>query len=177
MSLSHALLGLLAVEPRSGYALTKALGEEGVGRYAWSAGHTSIYPELARLAELGLISVVGEGARGKRVYDITAEGRLELRNWLVDMPLRPAVVRNEIVLRMFLLAALEPADAIGILQRIVSHVADEAKQLRQLREAGGGVIPDGPAGFGHIAAEYGVRVDDAVRDWALWAIDQFERRK
>ena len=45
MSLSHALLGLLAVRPRSGYELTKVFGGD-LGRYAWQAGHTSIYPEL-----------------------------------------------------------------------------------------------------------------------------------
>src|SRR3954465_5023169 len=47
VSLPHALLGLLAVEPRSGYELTKAF-EADLGRYAWQAGHTSIYPELNR---------------------------------------------------------------------------------------------------------------------------------
>ena len=48
MSLRHALLGLLAVESRSGYYLSRAFAGE-LGRYAWQAGHTRIYPELVRM--------------------------------------------------------------------------------------------------------------------------------
>src|SRR3954467_9202554 len=74
VSLPHALLGLLAVEPRSGYELTKAF-EADLGRYAWQAGHTSIYPELNRLAGEGLLEVTHEGARGSRTHAGTARGR------------------------------------------------------------------------------------------------------
>src|SRR6476646_1767123 len=108
MSLSHALLGLLAVAPASGYELTKEF-ERDLGRYAWQAGHTSIYPELGKLAARGLVHVTHEGARGAKTYDITQAGRGELRSWLLRPPSSGATVRNEQVLRMFLLSALEPA--------------------------------------------------------------------
>ncbi|MDI9898827.1 PadR family transcriptional regulator [Rhodococcus sp. IEGM 1409] len=176
MSLPHALLGLLAVEPRSGYALTEALGNTGIGRHAWHAGHSSIYPELNRLHRLGLIEVTDEGARGKRTYGITGDGHDELRTWLVDAPVTPPVARNEIVLRMFLLSSLDPDDAINILQKIVTHAESEAEEMRLIRHTYPDEIPAGPAGFGHIAAEYGLRADEAVVGWAKWAIGQFERR-
>ena len=73
MSLSHALLGLLAVAPASGYELTKEF-ERDLGRYAWQAGHTSIYPELGKLAARGLVHVTHEG-RGARAYDTARPGR------------------------------------------------------------------------------------------------------
>src|SRR3954469_14449681 len=76
MSLPHALLGLLAVQPASGYELTKEFERE-LGRYAWQAGHTSVYPELTRLAERGLVEVTDAGPRGRRTYAITADGRAE----------------------------------------------------------------------------------------------------
>lgn len=177
MSLPHALLGLLAVEARSGYALTKALSDEGIGRHAWNAGHTSVYPELNRLADKGFIEVTAEGARGKRTYGATDAGREELRNWLMNAPIGPAVVRNEIVLRMFLLSALEPDDAINILRRIIAHVDAETDELRRIRDFYGDDIPKGAAGFGQIAAEYGLRADEAVHDWASWAIGQLERQQ
>ncbi len=172
MSLPHALLGLLAVAPRSGYELTKAFAGD-LGRYAWQAGHTSIYPELARLAERGLVEVTHEGARGSRTYAVTEAGRGELRTWLLTPP-RQGKVRNELVLRMFLLSALDPADARAVLVRIAASTAREAAELRRLREAAGPVRP-GPAGFGQLAAEYGLRQYDAVHDWALWALDQLDR--
>lgn len=177
VSLPHALLGLLSIEPRSGYSLTQALGEHGVGRYAWHAGHTSIYPELSRLATGGFIEELSAGPRGKRVYGVTGSGRDELRAWLIDFPVRPVTVRNDLVLRMFLLPAIGPDGAIAILRRILEHVEAESRELRAVREPNDGAVPAGPEGFGHIAAEYGVRADEAVAGWARWAITEFENRR
>jgi PadR family transcriptional regulator AphA len=172
MSLSHALLGLLAVEPRSGYELTKAFAAD-LGRYAWQAGHTSIYPELGRLAERGLVTVTEEGARGSRTYSVTPEGHAELRSWLLT-PRRQGKVRNEDVLRMFLLSALEPADALVVLRRIAEHTAEEGTRLRKMMDDAPAVIPPGSDGFGYLAAEFGARQFEAVHGWALWAIEKLE---
>jgi PadR family transcriptional regulator, regulatory protein AphA len=172
VSLPHALLGLLAVQPRSGYELTKAF-EADLGRYAWQAGHTSIYPELNRLAAEGLLEVTHEGARGSRTYAVTDAGRAELRSWLLAPP-RPAKVRNEVVLRMFLLSALEPEDALTVLHRIADTTAAGAAELRRVREENGTPVDRGVASFGLLAAEYGLRQYDAVHGWALWAIEQYE---
>jgi PadR family transcriptional regulator AphA len=171
MSLPHALLGLLAVAPASGYELTKEF-ELSLGRYAWQAGHTSIYPELGKLAGRGLVRVVNEGPRGSKTYDITDEGRAELRSWLLRPPGEGVAVRNEPVLRMFLLSALPPADQRLMLTSIAEHTAAAAAQVRALLDA-----PDDPgrgprAGFGRLAGEYGVRQYDAVTEWAHWALDQ-----
>jgi PadR family transcriptional regulator AphA len=173
MSLPHALLGLLAVAPRSGYELAKAFDGD-LGRYAWQAGHTSIYPELARLAERGLVEVTREGARGSRTYSVTDAGRDELRTWLLTPPRQGAKVRNELVLRMFLLSALDPPDARKLLERIAASTARDAAVLRKVR-AEAGPVRLGPEGFGQLAAEYGLRQYDAVHDWALWALDQLDQ--
>ena len=172
MSLPHALLGLLAVAPRSGYELTKVFERE-LGQYAWQAGHTSIYPELGRLAEQGLVEVTHEGPRGSRTYAVTDAGREELRSWLLNPPERPGRVRDERVLRMFLLSALDPADARTVLERIAANTAREAATMRRIREEAGPVRP-GREGFGQLAAEYGLRQYDAVHGWALWAIAQLD---
>ncbi|GEL17513.1 PadR family transcriptional regulator [Pseudonocardia asaccharolytica] len=175
MSLPHALLGLLAVRPSSGYELAKAF-EGDLGRYAWQAGHTSIYPELGKLAERGLVEVTHEGPRGSRTYAVTPEGRDELRTWLLTPPRQAAKVRNERVLRMFLLSVLDPADALEVLRRITEHTAAEAAELRRIRSDAGPVVAPGAEGFGQLAAEYGLRQYEAVHSWALWAIEQLESR-
>jgi DNA-binding PadR family transcriptional regulator len=171
MSLSHALLGLLAVAPASGYELTKEF-DRNLGRYAWQAGHTSIYPELGKLAGRGLVHVVNEGPRGAKTYDITPDGRAELRSWLLRPPGDPTVVRNEPVLRMFLLSALPPADQRLMLTSIAERTAAAATELRT-------VLADEPepdrgprADFGRLAGEFGLRQYDAVHEWARWALDQ-----
>jgi PadR family transcriptional regulator AphA len=172
MSLPHALLGLLAVEPRSGYELTKAFAAD-LGRYAWQAGHTSIYPELNRLAERGLVTVTEEGARGSRTYSVTPEGYAELRSWMLT-PRTQAKVRNEQVLRMFLISALERADALVVLRRIADHTGEEGATLRTMLDAAPADVPPGAAGFGYLAAEFGARQFEAVHGWALWAIERLE---
>jgi len=172
MSLPHALLGLLAVTPRTGYELTKVFAGD-FGRYAWQAGHTSIYPELGRLAEQGLVEVTHEGARGSRTYAVTGAGREELRSWLLTAPDRGGKVRNEEVLRMFLLSALDPDDARAVLKRIAANTAAGAATMRTIREEAGPVRP-GREGFGQLAAEYGLRQYDAVHGWALWAMEQLD---
>lgn len=175
MSLPHALLGLLSVHPRSGYELTKAF-ERDLGRYAWQAGHTSIYPELNRMAEAGLVEVTHEGARGARTYDVTPAGREELRTWLLTPP-KQAKVRNEQVLRMFLLSALEPADALVVLHRIAEATDQGVTDLRKVREEHADAPMTGADGFGQLAAEFGLRQYEAVRDWARWAIERLEREQ
>ena len=122
MSLPHALLGLLAVAPRSGYELTKVF-ERDLGRDAWEAGHGRLGSGLSRLAEQGLVEVTREGARGSRTYAVTAAGREELRSWLLAPPARGGRVRDERLLRMFLLSALDPADARTVLERIATNTA------------------------------------------------------
>src|SRR5579871_1620507 len=129
MSLRHALLGLLAEEPASGYELTRKF-ERVLQRYAWHARNSQIYPELNQLADDGLAAVIDEGPRGRRTYAITDAGRAELRRWMRNPP-ETFQVRNEFVLRLFLLHALEPDEARTVLHQIA---AESDAMLSALRE-------------------------------------------
>ena len=104
MSLRYALLGLLAEEPASGYELTRKF-QQVLQRYAWHAQNSQVYPELNQLSRDGLAEVIEEGPRGRRTYAITDAGREELRQWMRNPP-DVYLVRNEFVLRLFLLSAL-----------------------------------------------------------------------
>jgi DNA-binding PadR family transcriptional regulator len=173
MSLPHALLGLLIVEPRSGYELTKAF-EGDLGRHAWQAGHTSIYPELGKLAAAGLIEVTDEGARGSRTYSATDAGRAELKRWLFNRDNSQKKVRNEEVLRMFLITALDPEDSVRYLRGVADATRTQAERLALILEEHGPAGQPGPEGFGLLAAEFGRRQYAAVHEWAEWAIEQLE---
>jgi len=74
-TLGYAILGLLSREELSGYDLTQRM--KGRIGYFWSARHSQIYPELARLEEGGYVvhGVVEQQERpDKKVYEITAKG-------------------------------------------------------------------------------------------------------
>lgn len=99
MSLRHALLAILAVEPMTGYDLTKYF--ERSAAYVWHAPHSQIYPELRKLEEAGLITAesVTRGDRGiKRTYSITEAGLGLLVEW-VEEPTTPVPERDAFLLK------------------------------------------------------------------------------
>jgi len=172
MSLRFALLGLLNEHPSSGYDLTRRFAQ-GIGSYAWDAKHSQIYPELRRLTEDGLTEIAEQGARGRKTYAITQQGREELRAWLLRPPASAGGVRNEYVLRLFLLSSLDRDEA----RRMLQHTIEYSTQQRDAITADyqESVADGGPArGHGALAAQYGIRVFQATIDWAHWAIEQID---
>jgi DNA-binding PadR family transcriptional regulator len=177
VALRYALLGLLSQQAASGYDLAKAF-EGPLGQYAWQAGHNRIYPELARLTEEGLIEVAEEGARGRRTYAVTEAGLAELRSWVLNPLGGSGTIRNEPVLRLFLLSALEPDDARRYLRQVAETTARDGAQLREAMANESPDPTDGPLPFGWLAAGFGIRQYDAAHDWANWALaelDKFEQ--
>jgi len=171
VSLPHALLGLLALRPATGYDLARVFDTD-LGRYAWQAGHTSVYPELGKLAAQGLAEVTEEGARGAKTYTLTDDGRAELRRWMLAPP-QQGKVRNEPVLRMFLIAALPRDDALAVLDRTAEDAERSLAVLRAVRAEHPDDAPMlGEDGMGQLAAEFGVRQYETVRDWARWAAER-----
>jgi DNA-binding PadR family transcriptional regulator len=89
--LEIAVLGLLNESPMHGYELRKRLSSLLGAFRAFSYG--SLYPTLRRLSEAGWISeeapiaapTTGLSRRGKRVYQLTAEGKEHLAELLAEV--------------------------------------------------------------------------------------------
>jgi len=73
--LRPVVLALIEMEPRHGYELIKALEERTGGAYRPSPG--VVYPTLAMLEDEGRIRQAG-GETGRKLFEITDEGRAEL---------------------------------------------------------------------------------------------------
>jgi DNA-binding PadR family transcriptional regulator len=174
MSLRHALLGLLADGPQTGYDLSKRF-EGALSRYAWQASHSHIYPELKRMAAEGLVEVVGEGARGSKAYGITERGTTELREWMFTP--KDAPLRSEYILRLFLLSALGTDDMRTLISKVVveseAGVAELSQAIECIEEASA-QPPEKPP-FARLAAEFGLRWHQLQRDWARWALHELDR--
>ena len=69
--LRYVILQLLAEKPRHGYDIIKELEERFSGAYSPSPG--TVYPTLAMLEDQGF--AVARNEEGKKVYEITDEGR------------------------------------------------------------------------------------------------------
>jgi PadR family transcriptional regulator AphA len=165
MSLRHAVLGLLALQPSNGYELTQRFDRS--LSHAWHAGHSQIYPELSRLEEAGMVEVVGEGARRSRTFAVTDAGRDELRRWMVETePNRGQ--RNESAVRWFLVALLGPDERRAVLERELRYVEQEAATLRAVAEQA--EKAPGAIAFRPVV-DLGLRVDAVMREWLLEQIE------
>ena len=156
------MLGLLAERRRSGYELLKEF--QSSLAHAWPASHSQIYPELARLAESGLVLQTAAGARGAKFYEITDAGLTELRGWLRDAtPTRPT--RNGALLRVLLLWLLEPPERRRILQ---DELDLHRRTLEELETAAAALPEDRDARDQayRVALGYGLRTAQARVEWA-----------
>lgn len=95
---AEALLGLLSMEPMSGYDLKQRI-DFSIGNF-WSESFGQIYPTLKKLEEDGSVTSSEEGKAGRKVYALTEAGRERLAAWL-DVPARPRVPRHELLLKVF----------------------------------------------------------------------------
>jgi PadR family transcriptional regulator AphA len=159
MSLRHAVLGLLAVQPSTGYDLAQRFDRSLAN--AWHASHSQIYPELARLQDAGMVEVVGEGARRSRTWAVTPQGREELRRWMIETePNRSQ--RNETAVRWFLLSVIAPDDQRIALERELAFAEEEIERLKAIAE-----LLDAaprPQAF-RSTVELGLRLNGVMRDW------------
>lgn len=173
--LSRALLGLISAEPMSGYGLAR-LFERTLAR-AWPARHPQIYPALAALEEQGLLRVSETGPRRRKTYAVTKEGIETVQRWLREtQPDR--TVRNETILRLFMLWLLDAREAIAFFdeeidahrERLVGFEQTLADDERQRREHG--TARGGPALCAAFALEWGIRYE---REYIAWAGDARDR--
>jgi DNA-binding PadR family transcriptional regulator len=173
MSLRYGLLGLLAEGPASGYDLNRRF-QETLGA-AWPAQHPKIYAELGRLESDGLIEVDSHGPRRRKAYRITDSGRAEVRRWLVEGADEGAdhTLRFEPLLRTFFLWLMEKDDVIRYLEGEAEYYTEWAGLFRGMAEAKDrgdyGVSP--PVQSFRITIEAGVRMYQALADWARWAAE------
>ncbi len=163
-TLAHALLGVLAEGPRTGYALVKHL-EQSIA-YTWPASHSQVYPELAKLREAGLIREGAAAPRGGRVYELTDAGLEEVRRWLRETePSR--TLRDESALRLFFLWLLEPEQAESYLRGEAERARETLAQLEAIAEQ---EDPETPKTRAYrVALELGLRSTRARLEWAQWA--------
>ena len=129
-SSTQALLGLLTIEPMSGYDLGR-LVRASIG-HIWSESYGQIYPNLKKLLAQRLVECKTEKHKGRpdrRIYSITPKGREQLQQWLA-IPPQPEIPRNEMLLKLFF-GAQAPTQ---ILIRNVESMVETHGALLQLLE-------------------------------------------
>jgi PadR family transcriptional regulator AphA len=128
---AYVILGMVNLAPRSGYEI-KGFADQ-TTRFFWAASYGQIYPELKRLERAGLIEGTSspQGGRKRKIFEITAAGREELRDWLRQPP-RTFELRDEGLLKLFFSDAVGPEDASRNLRAMRSEHLDTVGRLRAI---------------------------------------------
>ena len=168
---SYAVLGLLAIEPATGYELAKQM--ERSLRVIWQRAESRLYDEPRKLVAHGL--AIGEtepGGRRRTTYTITPAGRRALREWL-STPSAPPDLEFEGLLKVFYAdhggrdAMLETLN--GVVEQARARLAIGDALAREYLE-GAGRYP-GRIHVNALVWEYLRRHHRTIVDWALWAAD------
>ncbi len=104
---AYAILGMLTIEPMSGYDIRQLMQKSTA--HFWSESDGQLYPALANLTELEWITckLAKKNTRDKKIYSITKKGRTELKKWLTEEALTFSV-RDEFLLKLFFGANIAP---------------------------------------------------------------------
>lgn len=123
----YAILGMLTIEPMTGYDM-KNFTEEALSQF-WHESYGNLYPRLQSLEEEGLVHGRVEersGGPDARVYSLTPRGRGALRRWLEEPPAEDRV-RSELLLKVFFGSEGRP----GLTAR---HIREYRARQRELRD-------------------------------------------
>jgi len=166
---TYALLGLLALRPWSAYELaqqaTRSL------RYTHPRTESHLYEEAKRLLRLGWATTRTEhqGRRQRTIYEVTADGRRALDDWLATPPRSPQL-DFEALLRLLFADQTDKATLDRCLQQTAAdarHLFDDAIE-RLLRP----YVTDDSAPFPerrHIAALVAAFVADYLHLVERWS--------
>jgi DNA-binding PadR family transcriptional regulator len=165
-AITPVILGLLAMQPRSGYDI-KAVVDRST-RFFWAASYGQIYPELRRLEADGLIE--GEdapsGGRRRHVYSITPAGREALLEWLLGQTVT-IELRDESLLRLFFADSLPSEQALMLLEGRKRGHEQFLETLRAIDARPGQDTP-----FVDLVLRWGI----AFNEWgAQWCQQQLDR--
>lgn len=134
MSIEHAILGLLSLNPLSGYDIKKMF--EGSVALVWSGNNNQIYKTLVKLHEQGWVSretQIQESSPTRKIYRITPTGEEELRRWVFTNPEVPQV-KNPFLIQLAWADALSADELDDLLKRYENELQVQLSMLSFQRQ-------------------------------------------
>jgi DNA-binding PadR family transcriptional regulator len=168
----RVILGMVAVEPRSGYDI-KAVVDNST-RFFWAASYGQIYPELKRLAEQGLIEPEDDpqGGRRRTTYRINEAGREALAEWIRGPELLHEM-RDEGLLKLFFAGLLEKDDAIAVLESVREVYARKHEALKAIEPKAASAERYGPLAV----LRYGLGISEFAINWCDENLRELKEKK
>jgi len=169
-----AILGLIAMQPQSGYDLKKVFDTTPMGHFSSSPG--AIYPALKGLEQLGWIRGRRESSgslRPRTSYSITADGDAVLRAELSRPVTHEALIWHFdlVMLRFAFIERLGPVEALRFLAEMQRESEAYVTHLERLCTE----LADELSPCGRLALEHGIQAYRGHARWAARAADELAK--
>lgn len=174
----YAILGFLAKRDLSGYGLLRTFAR--ISPFYWSESNAQVYPMLKKLEKEGMVvSKLDEtsGARKKRIYSITEQGKMHLMKWCRE-PLPESCYREELCLRLGLGQFLDQEtlqEKLNDFKRTLDRQRCEFVDMRRHIRDDHKDRPDQP--FLDLNLDYVEAMMDAKEKWCKHAMTQVKKIK
>ncbi len=172
MSLSYAILAILADTACSGYDLAKQF--DGSVGYFWAASHQQIYRELAKLEQKGWIEaeLVAQASRpNKKIFALTGLGQQAMVHW-IGQPSKISRTKEEILVKLFAGHLVEPPVLLTELQRYQREHEQQLQVYQQIELEVFSRPEQLPrsAKYQYLTLQQGIRYEKGLLDWCADAI-------
>jgi DNA-binding PadR family transcriptional regulator len=134
------ILSTLYRRPMHGYELKLELRYRHVKWWA-KVEHGHVYASLSRLEKNGLIKCIQEGQRGRKVYEVTDEGRRFLADTLLEMGHVVEPVYMDVDLFLAASYTLPRTEAVQVLRDRAAHLQSQIDGAQALQEKVKGKVP------------------------------------
>jgi DNA-binding PadR family transcriptional regulator len=135
MPLEHAILAFIEYQPMSGYDLKKFF-DVSVAHF-WSATQSHIYKSLEGLEKKGWAEakvIQQDGKPNRKEFQITDEGRAELRRWMTTpLPMEP--VREATLIQVFFSHFSTNEEITALLEARMKEIREHLQILRTSAQA------------------------------------------
>ncbi|MDK9739281.1 PadR family transcriptional regulator [Vibrio sp. D404a] len=126
MALPHIILSMLCETEAAGYDITKKFS--GLDGTYWQASHQQVYREMGKMEKQGLMShhlVPQSGKPDRKVYTITKEGLIRLKEW-IDTDTSLPILRDEITSKI---TAADISDIPNVISDLDNIIDTSGKKL------------------------------------------------
>jgi len=163
MSLKYSILGLLHYRDMHGYQLKKTI-ENHFG-HMWSINYGQIYPNLKKLKDEDLVTMIeeenqGEKGPSRKMYAITDKGRRVFLEWLGNLPEKNMLLRDPFLMRFVFFGFGDRARSIEIVEDQISLYNTQLKKRRENLEH----LQHHDV-YVRLMAELGVRMNEMFLEW------------
>jgi PadR family transcriptional regulator AphA len=166
---AYVILGMLQLGQRTGYEI-KSLVDVST-RFFWAASYGQIYPELARLEKLGLVSGEPDSTNGRRrkTYQLTPAGEQALKEWLTSPKPLHVEFRHAGALKFFFSDSLPPEQQLEQLRRLRERHERIADELREIEPAAREAAAESGRRLPYMTLDFGIAFQEFVADWCTRA--------